>query len=356
MRVIEMAMGIIAAVRGWQSILEDNPSHARCRHRLPRRMLSRPLIVRTCNWVGETVLSIPAINLLSEHGYSPQLVGKRWTESLLAGHSWPIAVRPGSLRDNIAQLCQLRRKALLVDPTFDRRANTLLLTNSFSSALEARVAGLRALGYKRDGRSLLLDRSIALPKAGHAMLRYWTLACRFVGIDAPPPSTINWRIAAVDQQTADSLIALHSLGPRFVLICPFAATQYNKHDKTWPAFAEFARAMLSAGHHLAACPGPGEAAQLRRDFPGVTLLADVGLGVYAGLFKRAALAVCNDTGPAHLAAAVGAPLLSLLGPTDPGLWAPWGPTVSVLRRWPQWPTVGEALERSISLLIARNAT
>ena len=35
-----------------------------------------------------------------------------------------------------------------------------------------------------------------------------------------------------------------------------------------------------------------------------------------------------------MAAAVGAPLLSVLGPTKPEQWAPWGPGVTVLRRWP----------------------
>ena len=53
--------------------------------------------------------------------------------------------------------------------------------------------------------------------------------------------------------------------------------------------------------------------------------------------------IANDTGPAHLAAAVGAPLLSVLGPTRPEVWAPWGPSVTVLRRWPEWPSADEVL-------------
>ena len=67
------------------------------------------------------------------------------------------------------------------------------------------------------------------------------------------------------------------------------------------------------------------------------------LGVYGGLLRRAALVVSNDTGPAHLAAAVDAPVLSVLGPTKPEQWAPWGPQVQVLRHWPRWPTVAEAM-------------
>jgi heptosyltransferase-2 len=76
------------------------------------------------------------------------------------------------------------------------------------------------------------------------------------------------------------------------------------------------------------------------------------MGTYAALMRVAALVVSNDTGPGHLAAAVEAPLLSVLGPTDPGLWRPWGPTVQIDRHWPRWPTVDEVLARTQQILEA----
>jgi heptosyltransferase-2 len=94
---------------------------------------------------------------------------------------------------------------------------------------------------------------------------------------------------------------------------------------------------------VVACPGPGEDDIITNGHPGVTSLPGVKLGVYGGLLRRAALVVSNDTGPAHLAAAVDAPVLSVLGPTKPEQWAPWGPQVQVLRHWPRWPTVAEAM-------------
>ena len=42
----------------------------------------------------------------------------------------------------------------------------------------------------------------------------------------------------------------------------------------------------------------------------------------AGLLDRASLFIGNDSGPGHIAAAVGTPTLSLFGPTDPHIWAP----------------------------------
>ena len=59
---------------------------------------------------------------------------------------------------------------------------------------------------------------------------------------------------------------------------------------------------------------------------------------------QAAAVVANDTGPGHMAAAVGAPLVSVLGPTDAARWAPWGPTVRVAQRTGgAWPDVDEVL-------------
>ena len=77
-------------------------------------------------------------------------------------------------------------------------------------------------------------------------------------------------------------------------------------------------------------------------------LEGVKLGPYGALLQRAALLVSNDTGPGHLAAAVGGRVISVLGPTKPEQWAPWGPTVTIVRR-PQpvdaivWPDVDEVM-------------
>ena len=318
----------------------------------PHSSAARPLIVRIRNWVGDVVLGLPALQLLENHGYQLKLVARgKWAPSLLAGYDWPVAVQPAGWRSKVARLRALRDQCASQDPGFTQRDNALLLPASFSSALEMRLAGLRAVGYAQEGRSPLLRRTVAHTAQGeHALTSYWRLACEFLQLQLDPPGEIGLLTAAADQAGADAMLAAHGLRPGFVVICPFAGGLFEKQDKTWPAFADFTRELLQLGRDVVACPGPGEEPIISGAHPGVKLLAGVGLGTYGGLLRRAGLVVSNDTGPAHLAAAVGAPVLSVLGPTKPEQWAPWGSRVEVIRHWPHWPSVDVVRQRVQALL------
>jgi heptosyltransferase II len=313
-------------------------------------MTPRPLIVRLRNWVGDVILGVPALQLLQSHGYQLQLVGKGWAPALLAGEGWNVHVRPGKLAERVAQLRQLKRDALVLDTGFARRENALVLPTSFSGALEMRLAGLRAVGYAQEARGVLLARAEPITYGGHALTSYWELACRFLRIDAVAPARIELKTTPADQASADALLEAHGVRPGFIVVCPFAGGQFEKQEKTWPAFAAFTRMLVQRGRDVVACPGPGEDAIIRDEHPGVRLLAGVKLGVYGGLLRRAALVVSNDTGPAHLAAAVGTPVVSVLGPTKPEQWAPWGPQVQVQRCWPDWPSVDDVGSRVDAML------
>jgi ADP-heptose:LPS heptosyltransferase len=318
-------------------------------------MPSRPLIVRLRNWVGDVILGVPALKLLASHGYELQLVGKGWAAALLAGEAWPIHTRPAPWRASVAQLRALRREACALDAGFDERENALVLVTSFSGALEMRLAGLRAVGYAQEARGPLLARAEPITYGGHALIAYWELACRFLRIDAAPPQAIDLALAPADVGQADALLRQHGVAPGYVVICPFAGGAFEKLGKTWPHFAVFTRALLSTGRQVIACPGPGEETLLREQHRGVLALEGVPLGVYAAILQRAALMVSNDTGPGHLAAAVGARVISVLGPTKPEQWAPWGPTASIVRRQQRadvivWPEVDEVMQQALRSL------
>jgi heptosyltransferase-2 len=316
-------------------------------------MPSRPLIVRLRNWVGDVVLGIPALRLLEQHGFSLHLVGRRWAPSLLAGESWPVHVQPATLRERVTQLRQLRREARSIDPGFDSRLNALTLPFSFSSALEMRLAGLRALGYAHEGRGALLARSVPMARAGHEMTRYWALARQVLpgSPSASPPDRITLRVSDAAAAAAQARLRDAGIVGDFIVVCPFAGGTFEGHDKRWPHFGDLVTQLQhDTGWPLLACPGPGEVDEARRDLPGVVVLPGVGLDEYAALLQRSRLMVSNDTGPGHIAAALGVPVISVLGPTDAEQWRPWGPSVEVVQGRPGWPAAAEVLARCRAIL------
>jgi ADP-heptose:LPS heptosyltransferase len=315
-----------------------------------------PLIVRLRNWVGDATLGLPALARLAEAGYELQLVGKGWARDLLAGHGWPVHALPKAARERIALLRRLRAEARARDPGFTRRINALCLPYSFSSALEFRLAGLRAIGHAYEGRSFLLARAVPRLQGAHELAVYWQLASALLGAEAPLPQSIGLRVSAAHQAEAAALRARHGIRPGCVVICPFSGGTWSGEDKAWPGFADFAaRVLPTFGRDVVVCPGPGEQAQAREHFAAAHCLEGVNLGTYAALLAQCALMISNDTGPGHLAAAVGAPLVSVLGPSDPAQWGAWGPSVRFVRpargsgdNWPAAAAVQAAVAATLA--------
>jgi heptosyltransferase I len=111
-------------------------------------------------------------------------------------------------------------------------------------------------------------------------------------------------------------------------------------SKLWPAerFGELARGLRATGLRPLVSWGPGEqdladrvvaasGGAAERSFP--TTLLD-----FVELARRARLVVAADTGPLHIACAVGTPVVALFGPTDPVRNGPFAPSDVVLRRTP----------------------
>ena len=333
----------------------------------------RPLIVRLRNWVGDVTLSLPMLQRLAAAGFELTLLGKGWARDLLAGQGWSVHALAPTFRQRVAQLRQLRQlqpKVIRTSsaarqswpalglPTLGLPARclpALCLPDSFSSALEFRLAGLPALGHAWEGRSALLGQALPRPRAIHEFQVYWQLGDAFLGRQAPLPTQIRLQPTMQQMQHAQALRQAHGLEPGCILICPFAGGTWDKMDKTWPGFAEFvAQGLRSVGRSVVVCPGPGEEERIAREqFAGATLLPGVNLGVYAALLKDAALLISNDTGPGHMAAAVGAPLVSVMGPSDPSLWRPWGHDVQVLGGHGRWPEAGAVMDATRSVLNRR---
>lgn len=287
------------------------------------------IAVRLPNWVGDVCMALPALRLLAAQGLEPICVGRRWAGDLLAGTGWRCVPLPKGLRAGAAA----------VRATGAQRG--LLLTNSFSSALQWRLAGLRATGHRGELRGWLLGTRLARPAGLHEVEAFWRLAQACVVGDGVPPPTLDLPIApAADAAAAAALAAAGVAGP-FAVLAPLATGTIAGQPKVWPGFPLLARFFRERGTTIVACPGPGEEPATAAALPGAIVLPGLGLGAFAALLHRAGLAVANDSGPMHLAAAAGTPVLGIFGPGDPARTRPWHPQARQLGGSGVWPAADE---------------
>ncbi len=317
---------------------------------------ARPLVVRIRNFIGDVVLLIPALERLQAAGYALHLVGKPWAKSLLEAYGWPVHRYPKSFAERRALLKTVAVPLRAADAGFDRRINAITFATSFSSAMDMRLAGLRPFGYAVEGRSLFLKGSTRIVYGEHALDSYWRLAGAFRGDATPPPDRVHLRVSTAADAVARDALAQAGVRPGYVVLVPFAGGTFEKLDKKWPRFAELAQTLLAdsrfAGRDIVMAPGPDEMDAARAVCPQAILLAKLDLGPYCALLRDAALTIANDTGPGHMAASVGGNLLSVLGPTKVEQWGPRGPNVSIVQRYPEWPSVDAVAARALELLSA----
>ncbi|MGW3020253.1 glycosyltransferase family 9 protein [Streptomyces longwoodensis] len=202
------------------------------------------------------------------------------------------------------------------------RADTALVLTSFHqsplpTALLLRLAGVaRIAADSEDYPGSLLDvRHHRAPHA-HEVDAALDLA---EAAGFPRPADTRLRILPPPDTTA-----LTGAGP-YVVVHPGASVP----ARAWsPArCAQAVRALADAGHRVVVTGGPGERALTRRvaGADGVDLGGRTGAPELAGVLARADAVVTGNTGPAHLAAAVGTPVVSLFAPVVPAeRWRPYG--------------------------------
>lgn len=295
-------------------------------------MSAVPLAVRLPNWVGDVCMALPALGLLQSHGHDLRLFGRGWACDLLAGHPWRVEKLEKGWRPAARQLSGSGARRML------------LLANSFSSAWQARWAGLAATGYRGDLRSWLLAEAVERPGPQHEVEAFWRLAARFApGAPTRPPPVLG--LVLHDRHCAQAELALRQAGVTgpFRVLAPLAAGKIGGRSKVWPGFPLLCRLLCESGGTVVACPGPGEEDATRAALPGAALLPGLGLGAYAAVCRRSQGVVANDSGPMHLAAAAGAPVLGVFGVGDPSRTRPWSPRARVVGSGQGWPGVEEVV-------------
>jgi heptosyltransferase-2 len=291
---------------------------------MPAPAPQRLLIVMP-SWLGDCVMATPTlralraldpnvhITALIKRPFKPVLDACPWVDRLI---SVP-ASSGGPVR--------LGRR--LARGRFDA---AVLLPNSFRTALMVRLAGVpRRIGYDRDGRGRLLTDRLTPPRDGRRFtpvpaVQYYLDIARHLGAADPDP-TMQLCTRPADDARAEALLrsADHDAARPLIVLTPGA----NYGDaKLWPAerFAAVADALRETHHATIAVSGAPRERPILDQFIAASAGAvidlpklGVGLRLLKSVVKRSSLVITNDTGPRHLAAALGAPVVTIFGPTDP---------------------------------------
>ncbi|RMH23429.1 MAG: HAD-IIIA family hydrolase, partial [Planctomycetota bacterium] len=297
------------------------------------------IVVVAPSWVGDAVMATPALNALRRRlpGSHIGALVKPGIDDVLAGSG----LFDETHVDSRAGVMGVKRAAGKLRPVGYTAA--LLLTNSLSTAMIARLAGVRRrVGDGRDGRAMLLTDAVRAPRRRDtppfdrdpqrggryaprpACEHYLALVRALVGDGALAPGP--FRLGVTERQAAAGDVILTRAG---VGDGPYAVLNPggNNPAKRWPAdrYADLARWLeTERGLAVLVSGSPAErplaeSIVRRAGLPADRALPALGLtlGGLKRVLQRAALLVTNDTGPRHIAAALGAPVVTLFGPTDP---------------------------------------
>ncbi|MGH7389235.1 MAG: glycosyltransferase family 9 protein [Candidatus Rokuibacteriota bacterium] len=298
--------------------------------------MSDAVIVRLPNWLGDTVMAVPALAALRRGLDGARLGAAGPWASLLAGQGLAdvLVTYPRAWRDRLRAADAVR--------ALDA-ATAVLLPNSFEAAAAALYWGARRrVGFATGGRQALLTDAPPLPAPRrHQVDEYLMLVERLhvaAGERTPrlrrPPPDSSERVAAralLAEAGAEGgpLVGLH-LGAAF------------GPSKLWPIerMAELARALSARGRTPVLLGAAGDAdlaAGVIARAPAASLVGRDRPALLPAVLAEIDAIVCGDTGVGHLAAALGTPVVALFGPTDARLTGPRGPAAVVSKPTPCAP-------------------
>lgn len=281
------------------------------------------LLVRLPNWVGDILMARPAI----------QALRARWPDALFVGMAraphaalverlgvFELVVEApvGTGLDRAAAVWVAARalRSLRLD-------TAVIFAPSFEAALSVWLAGVGSrVGHATDHRRFLLTHAVAPRRGVHRTDEYLELV-RVLGAGDPTPAALPLALTKADRSYAaqlfDTLAWPADCRPLFVN--PAAA----KTPRAWSEdrFRTLVERLRGSGclvlvHDRFPFSAPAGWVPGR----GVALVRDATLPELAALLERCALYVGNDSGPAHLAAAVGIPAVTIHGPSSPDRTAP----------------------------------
>lgn len=306
------------------------------------------ILVRGANWVGDAVMSIPALRALRDL-FPDALISlhtRTWAEGLFQDtglidelvtydrHRWVI-------RDVLDNSRFLRN---------DGYDLALLFPNSFESALTAFLTRIpRRIGYNKDLRGLLLTDPIPVPEwkgRRHEVYYYLNLVHeverRLLGSRDPEQLAepdISITVSDDRRIAAREYLLSHGV-PTTGQVVALGIGSQNSRAKRWPAerYAGLADRLAAEAGAAVILVGTKEdsdaAARVMKDaaLPVVDLTGKTTLSEAVAILAVADLLVANDMGLAHVAAAVGTPTIVIFGPTKHETTRPFSSNVLIVRK------------------------
>jgi len=285
--------------------------------------------VKAPNWLGDCVLSLPAIRAVAEHSPRAQVVVLASTLSAEIIRRIPNTIvfgfhRPGgSIADSIRSTLRGARILRKCRPVIG-----LSFTKSAGSAMTLFLGDVkRRVGFKTAAMAFLYTDRISEPKRETHLVEFYCKLVESMGIkviDRVP------RLKPSDQDIAKAMMLLerYGIGHRDY-ICLFPGSSYGP-SKRWPHHRfgllvdELAdrfglvALILGGNDDTRMCKAVEESTRNRV----INLCGDVDIGATIGLLAMARGAVSNDSGGMHLAAATGIPVVGLFFSTQPKWTAP----------------------------------
>ncbi len=286
--------------------------------------LDRLLILRLGS-MGDIIHTLPAVAALRDAFPAARLdwlIERKWLP-LLASNPALAAPVPldRSLAGTLAAVRRLRRNAYTCAIDFQGLYKSALF--AYLSAAPRRIGLGRA--YARESAAALFYTQAVAPSGTHVVEQFLSIAAAAGARSGPA------RFPLVIPESAQSGIA-HRLQAQgvtsYFVVCPGGGWR----SKCWPPerYGELCRALEeNRGLRAVINFGPGEEALAetvcRAAAPASPLRFETDIPQLMALLSRARLVVAADTGPLHLAVALGAPVVALFGPTNPRRNGPYSP-------------------------------
>jgi heptosyltransferase-1 len=279
--------------------------------------------------LGDIVHAMPIVAALRAHWPDARidwLVDPRYVEvvRLVDGVSEAIPFDPRQLAASAGRATTFATITGLREARYDL---VLDLQGLIKSAAVARLAGgaqtigFATAGLREPAARFLYTKTVDVPPHLHVIAKNLALLSS-LGVNAGEPA---FSLTLPESPVAERIAAPHQ-DQGFIAVNPGAAWP----NKRWPA-ARFGRlaAGIEESHGLRTVVvwGPDEADLARAVVAAAGGAAEMapatGITDLFSIFRRATLAIAGDTGPLHIAAAVGTPVVALFGPTDPARNGPW---------------------------------